>query len=247
VWVSHPARVRSVVAHPRWHSERCLESDADEMDVGISVQRCARGDTGAAGAAWLHKNRNHGCTDQALGCRVHIDEASESDTPDVLFVERSAFGDEEEAELVRALLSDPSAQPRLSLLAREGDRPVGHVLFTAARLKGPPHSGPIAILAPLAVVPDAQRRGIGGALIERGLQLLHEAGVSLVFVLGHPDYYPRHGFEPAGRLGLNPPFPIPDDNADAWMVQALRPNVIGALHGTVLCADELTKPELWKE
>jgi putative acetyltransferase len=185
--------------------------------------------------------------DQALGYRVRIEEALESDTPDVLFVERSAFGEEEEAELVRSLLSDPSAQPRLSLLAREGDRPVGYVLFTAARLKEAPPSGPITILAPLAVVPDAQGRGIGGALIERGLQLLLESGVSLVCVLGHPDYYPRHGFEPAGRLGLNPPFAIPDDSADAWMVQALRPNVIGALHGTVLCADELNKPELWRE
>jgi putative acetyltransferase len=178
---------------------------------------------------------------------VRIEEASESDTTDVLFVERAAFGYDKEAELVWALLNDPSAEPRLSLLAREGDRPVGHVLFTAARLREVSHSGSIAILAPLAVVPDAQGRGIGGTLIERGLQLLQRSGVELVFVLGHPTYYPRHGFESAGRLGLDAPFTIPDEDADAWMVRALRPDVIGSVRGTVVCADVLNKPEHWRE
>jgi putative acetyltransferase len=178
---------------------------------------------------------------------MKIDVASDSDTPDVLLVERAAFGHDTEAELVHALLSDPTAQPCLSLLAREGDRPVGHVLFTAVRLKDTPPSGLYAILAPLAVVPDAQGRGIGGALIERGLQLLKKSGVDLVFVLGHPDYYPRHGFEPAGRLGFDAPFPVPDEDAGAWMVRALRPNVIGSVRGTVMCADMLAKPEHWRE
>jgi putative acetyltransferase len=178
---------------------------------------------------------------------IRVDEASESDTPDVLLVERAAFGSDTEAELVRALLHDPSAQPVLSLLAREGARPVGHVLFTAARLREASHPGPLAILAPLAVVPEAQGRGIGGALIERGLQLLRESGVDLVFVLGHPSYYPRHGFEPAGRAGLDAPFPIPAEHADAWMVLALRPELIGVVRGTVMCADTLNRPEYWRE
>jgi putative acetyltransferase len=178
---------------------------------------------------------------------VLIEEASNSDMQDVLLVERLAFGEDEEAELVRALLGDPSAEPLLSLLAREDGRPVGHVLFTAARLEEAPDVRPIAILAPLAVVPDAQGRGVGGALVERGLQLLAEAGVALVFVLGHPDYYPRHGFEPAGRLGFTAPFPIPEEDADAWMVQALGSNVLGSAGGTVICADALNEPEYWRE
>jgi len=176
-----------------------------------------------------------------------IDEASESDLADVLFVERAAFGEDAEADLVRALLNDPSAQPSLSLLAREGGRPVGHVLFTAVRLRGAAGSPPMAILAPLAVVPDVQGNGIGSALTERGMQLLGESGVGLVFVLGHPSYYPRFGFEPAGRLGLDAPYPIPDEHADAWMVVALRPGIIGVARGTVACADVLDKPEYWRE
>lgn len=179
---------------------------------------------------------------------MHIEEAADSDLQDVLLVERMAFGhDQDVAELVSALLSDPSARPLLSLLAREDGCPVGHVLFTAARLEGTPRAVSIAILAPLAVVPDAQRRGIGGELIRRGLQLLSDSGAELVFVLGHPEYYPRHGFEPAGRLGFAAPFPIPDEQADAWMVQALRPDVIGPVRGTVLCADAMNKPEHWRE
>jgi putative acetyltransferase len=178
---------------------------------------------------------------------MHIEEASDTDLPDVLYVERMAFGQDAEAELVDDLLGDPSARPLVSLLAREGERPLGHILFTAARLAEIPDAVTVAILAPLAVVPDAQRQGVGGALIERGLSHLSGSGVGLVFVLGHPEYYPRHGFEPAGRLGFAAPFPIPNEDADAWMVQALRPDVIGRVGGTVICADALNKAEYWRE
>lgn len=131
--------------------------------------------------------------------------------------------------------------------AREDERPVGHILFTAARLEGAANPASISLLAPLAVVPADQGRGVGGRLIEQGLQLLSESGVDLVFVLGHPQYSPRHGFEPAGRLGLAAPFPIPEEDADAWMVQALRAGVIGSVRGTLVCADSLNCPEHWRE
>lgn len=178
---------------------------------------------------------------------LHIEEASVSHLEDVLKVERAAFGYDKEAELVRALLDDPTALPRLSLLAFEGERAVGHVLFTSARLDEAPGEASVALLAPLAVIPDFQNQGIGGKLIERGVQMLTESGVDLVFVLGHPGYYPRYGFEPAGRLGFAAPYPIPDEHAGAWMVQALRPGVIGSVQGTLVCAEALNKPEHWRE
>jgi len=178
---------------------------------------------------------------------MRIREASELDLDDVLSVERLAFGHDKEAGLVRDLLDDASAKPILSLLAFDGDRAVGHILFTAVCLSKTRQGISAAILAPLAVVPDAQKQGIGGKLIERGLRLLCESGVELVFVLGHPEYYPRHGFKPAGNLGFEAPYPIPDEHADAWMVQALRPDVIGSVSGKVICADALNKPEHWRE
>ena len=173
--------------------------------------------------------------------------ATESHLPDVLRVEREAFGQDDEGALVNDLMNDPSAAPILSLLAVEGARAVGHVLFTAAHVAEAPAAAKVSLLAPLAVVPELQRKGIGGKLIERGLELLSQAGVDLVFVLGHPEYYPRHGFEPAGRLGFAAPFPIAEEDAGAWMVQALTPGVIGSVRGTVACADALSKPEYWRE
>ncbi|MEM9906528.1 MAG: N-acetyltransferase [Cyanobacteria bacterium P01_D01_bin.44] len=188
-----------------------------------------------------------------MNIHAKIQAASESDLEDVLFVERAAFGHDDEADLVRALLKDPSAQPVLSLLVFQDDRAVGHILFTTAHLTAiqtttsPQTTISIAILAPLAVVPDVQRQGIGGQLIESGLQLLSKSGIDLVFVLGHPTYYPRHGFQPAGQLGFEAPYPIPAEHADAWMVQALRPNLIGTVAGKVVCADVLNNPEYWRE
>ena len=179
--------------------------------------------------------------------RFQIREAMEADLNDVLSVERLAFGYDKEANLVEALLYDPSAKPVLSLLAFDKDRSVGHVLFTEARLSGSRNAASIVLLAPLAVVPDAQKQGVGGKLIAQGLKLLSESEVDLVFVLGHPEYYPRYGFKPAGRLGFEAPYPIPDEHATAWMVQALRTGLIGTLRGKVVCADALNKPEHWRE
>ena len=182
--------------------------------------------------------------------KIYIREASNSDLEDVLLVERLAFGEEEEAELVKNLVSDRSAYPILSLLAFQDDRPVGHILFTKAHLRNNQNallSVSIGILAPLAVVPNAQKQGIGGKLIEKGLELLSKSGVTLVFVLGYPEYYSRHGFKPAGRLGFDAPYAIADKNADAWMVQALRPGAIGSVSGQVICADTLNKPKYWQE
>ena len=177
---------------------------------------------------------------------MFIREAEYTDLEDVLAVERAAFGYEKEAELVRDLLGDASAEPIISLLAYDGNKAVGHILFTRASLK-PEAPLAIHILAPLAVVPDYQRRGIGGKLIKKGMGLLSEMGVDLVFVLGHPEYYPRHGFRPVGNLGFAAPYPIPEKDSDAWMVQELRSGVIGRFKGQIVCADELNKPEHWRE
>jgi putative acetyltransferase len=176
---------------------------------------------------------------------LRIAEATPADLEDVLSIERAAFNEPDVAELVRELLDDASAEPRLSLLAWDGERPVGHILFTAARLEGASREVAISILAPLAVVPDAQGKGVGGSLIEHGIRRLEESGVELVFVLGHPGYYPRHGFVPAIRQGLFAQYPISPE--EAWMVRALRQGVVGSERGTVVCSDAMNRPEHWRE
>lgn len=176
-----------------------------------------------------------------------IGEATENDLDIVLAVERSAFGQADEAELVRALLSDPTARPALSLLAWRETTAIGHILFTSIAVTGEPRDASAALLAPLAVVPEAQGQGCGGALIEDGLRRLGATGVALVCVLGHPGFYRRHGFEPAGPHGLEAPYPIAAEHADAWMVRALREGVLGAITGRVRVADALAKPDYWRE
>lgn len=165
----------------------------------------------------------------------------------VLEVERRAFGSEIEAALVEKLLSDSSAEPYISLLAFSGKQAVGHILFTRVQLSENPET--LAhILAPMAVVPEFQGKGIGGALIRAGTDRLKEMGSKLVFVLGHIDYYPRYGFiNDAARFGFLTPFPIPREVADAWMVQELLAGEIESNNGKVMCADSLMKPEYWVE
>ncbi|HIP77665.1 MAG TPA: N-acetyltransferase [Kiloniellaceae bacterium] len=186
-----------------------------------------------------------------------IRETAENDLAAILRVHRQAFGQEDEAALTEAILSDPSAQPVVSLLALVEGEPAGHILYSRARLSAHPSSGArssgveagpsAALLAPLAVVPAAQGQGIGGALIQRGLEELSRAGTAFVFVLGYPAYYQRHGFQTAGRLGFAAPYPIAERNADAWMVQALGDDKGGEGDYQVACADSLNKPEYWVE
>ena len=76
---------------------------------------------------------------------------------------------------------------------------------------------------------------------------LGECGVELVFVLGHPSYYPRFGFQPAGVLGFEAPYPIPNENADAWMVKELEPGAIQRSQGRVECSSVLSDSKHWIE
>lgn len=178
---------------------------------------------------------------------IQIREASDQDMPALLAVHRDAFGQDDEADLVQALVNDSSARPWLSLIACEGETLLGHILFTSAGLSAAARAVPASILAPLAVAPPAQGQGIGGRLIVEGLARLAGSGTELVFVLGYPLYYTRHGFRPAGPLGFKAPYPIEEKNADAWMVRALKKTVLGSWRARVTCAKTLDKPEYWRE
>lgn len=179
--------------------------------------------------------------------KLKIKNATDSDLKDVLRIHTEAFGQNQESNLVKELLNDGSARPLVSLLAIDKEKAVGHVLFTTVRITGNEGAISAMILAPLAILPDAQGKGAGGTLIREGLRQLSELKIDLVFVLGHPGYYPRFGFRPAGSRGLEAPYPIPEKNAAAWMVQELKPGVIGNVHGKIICADTLNEPEHWQE
>jgi putative acetyltransferase len=137
------------------------------------------------------------------------DEAA-GDAPAVHAVHQEAFGSPVEAGIVDALRT--ACDDRVSLVAEADGEIVGHILFTPAEIDGANESIRGYGLAPVAVRPAWQRRGVGSALIAEGIRRLREAGAPFVIVLGHPEYYPRFGFERASQHGVRCQWPgVPDE------------------------------------
>lgn len=151
---------------------------------------------------------------------VFIRAETETDHHAVDRVNELAFGAPGEARLVAALRGPAS----LSLVAEHAGEIVGHAFFTPVTVDGADLSGAMA-LGPMAVVSEHRRCGIGSELVRAGLDVCRTAGLSAVFVLGHPGYYPRFGFAPALPLGFDCEWDVP---ADVFQVLELEP---GALHG----------------
>lgn len=177
-----------------------------------------------------------------------IRETKDGDLHQIMEVEKQGFGYDKEAKLVSELLTDKSAAPIVSLLAFRQDEAIGHILFTRAYFDGQEKQPLIHILAPLAVKPDYQRKGVGGMLIKAGIKTLQEIGSNLVFVLGHKEYYPKFGFIPhAEKLGYPAPYPVSDEYSDYWMVQPIRPAGFNIGTGKIKCSDVLNRPEHWRD
>lgn len=130
-------------------------------------------------------------------------------------VVRDAFGGETEVRLVHQIRSGPGYVPAFSLVAADESEIVGHIMLSYVRLG----EGRVLQLSPLAVKPSRQNQGIGDALSRDALMRADEHLEPLVLVLGHPEYYPRFGFESARGLGLDPPDDAITDGP--WMVKKL--------------------------
>jgi putative acetyltransferase len=139
-----------------------------------------------------------------------------------------AFGRPAEADLVDALRA--RSKTTLSLVAVEDDRIVGHILFSPVTIDSAARTFSAVGLAPMAVLPERQRRGIGSQLVSAGLLECRNAGYDCVVVLGHPTYYPRFGFVPASRYGLRSEYEVPDE---AFMALAWRAGVLEDRGGVV--------------
>lgn len=143
-------------------------------------------------------------------------------------VNERAFGQPNEANLVDSLRE--AGAIICSLVAEEDGEIVGHILFSPATLSAPGKTTAIAALGPLAVLPEWQRRGVGGALIVAGLEVCRVAGNDLVIVLGHADYYPRFGFRPSAPLGIRWERNVP---VEVFMVCELRAGALAGQSGVV--------------
>ncbi|MDB4778242.1 N-acetyltransferase [bacterium] len=151
----------------------------------------------------------------------------ETDETDVRLVNTSAFEATTYADLVDALRKH--ARPVVSLVAEVDDSVVGHIMFSPVTLSGHPELK-VSGLAPLAVAPGHQRAGIGSALVRAGLEQCKQLGFVAATVLGHPEYYPRFGFTPSSRFGIDSEYDAPEN---AFMVLEIQPGALNEVNGTV--------------
>ena len=143
-----------------------------------------------------------------------------TDYPAVAAVNDAAFGSENVARLVALIRESSLYVPELSLVALDGGGSVvGHIMFSYVALETDDGERRLLDLAPLAVHPDHQNRGIGTALTNHGLGLIDGRGEPLILVEGILSYYPRFGFERASRHGIKPP--SQEIREDAFMVKLL--------------------------
>ncbi|MEE2888247.1 MAG: N-acetyltransferase [Planctomycetota bacterium] len=159
-----------------------------------------------------------------------------SDTSRIRQVVKSAFGQNEEADLVDRLRCTEALA--ISLVSVDnaqtagGDpaRIIGHLAFSPVSIEQT--TTPISMLglAPVAIVPEYQGQGIGSRLIKAGLTKCRREGVDLVVVLGHPWCYPRFGFRPAHLMGLTSEY---NSSPEAFMVLELTPGVLSTCAGLV--------------
>ena len=137
-----------------------------------------------------------------------------------------------EVGLVDAIRRSDRFVPELSLVAEVDGRVAAFAMFSLVDLMAEPgddHGVPVLALAPVAVAPDFQNRGLGSAVVRAGLEAADSRPEPLVVVLGEPAYYGRFGFEPAAGLGVHPPAEYPPAYFMVKRLAAWRPGVEGTV------------------
>lgn len=144
-----------------------------------------------------------------------------------------AFGQAPEASLVDRLREN--CLNILSLVAAQDDQVVGHIVFSPVKIEGDRTLDGMG-LGPMAVLPEFQHRGIGSRLVQAGIEILKNQGSPFIIVVGHPEYYPRFGFELASHSGIRSQWEgVPDE---AFMILILNENALSDIHGVARYSSE---------
>jgi putative acetyltransferase len=155
-----------------------------------------------------------------------IREETAEDISGIREVNKAAFETDGEADIVDLLREKKKFI--FSLVAEIDEQIVGHILFTPASIVYKDDNFDAAGLAPMAVLPGYQKSGIGKALVNKGLELLRDTVYDVIIVLGHPEYYPKFGFELASKYGIIYEHEVPDE---AFMVLELKEGVLKHIQG----------------
>jgi putative acetyltransferase len=150
----------------------------------------------------------------------------------------AAFRRSNEADLVDKLRGVAST---LSFVAVEFDRIIGHIFYSPVEIARKQTNNLLTLgLAPIAVLPDHQRQGIGSLLIRHSLSECLRLGCQAVFVLGSPQYYSRFGFIAAKEKGLKCEYKVPDE---LFMVLELKSRALEGCSGIVKYRSEFQEVE----
>ncbi|WP_171021603.1 GNAT family N-acetyltransferase [Parasedimentitalea maritima] len=155
-----------------------------------------------------------------MSTHIEISDELPENSGDIEQLYRDAFPDEDLVPLVKKLLA--SGDEVLSLTATKGGNLVGHAVFTTCgiAIENEASDQGVALLGPVAVLAALQKQGIGGSLIQKGLERLTASGIAQVFVLGDPNYYSRFGFQEDGLIA--PPYPLLEQWRPAWQSKSLQ-------------------------
>jgi predicted N-acetyltransferase YhbS len=146
----------------------------------------------------------------------------DSDRNEVYRIHQDAFQRDDEAELVEKLRKNSQFNPNLSFIAVMEKKIVGHILFTPVQISSKSISS--LALAPISILREYQRQGIGSQLIEYALNEVKSQGFESVIVLGHEHFYPRFGFLPAKKFQIRAPIPL--ENENCFMALELKPQAL---------------------
>jgi putative acetyltransferase len=162
---------------------------------------------------------------------IHIRSETILDVESIRNVNIQAFKQENEANLVDAIRNSVHFIPELSLVAETSNGEiVGHILFSQIFIGNHEQEWQTLGLAPMAVIPSHQNQGIGSYLVKEGIKRCKELGYRHIAVLGHPNFYPKFGFEKSSNYNIESPFPVPED---VFMIIELEEGALRGISGKV--------------
>ena len=159
---------------------------------------------------------------------ILVRQATASDSSAIREINEAAFKRKDEADLVEAITASRHFVPELSLVAEYQFTKAGYVLFSKVNLENS-QADNILALAPVSVMPEYQRNGVGSKLIKFGITRSNELGFPLITVLGDPGYYSRFNFVLATKYNITCPFPNCEEHYMVMPMDTYTPDLKGKI------------------
>lgn len=140
-------------------------------------------------------------------------------------------GYENEAELVKKIRREKNYDPQLEIVAINNSQIIGHGLLSEVQINSQVRQLTGLVLAPLAVLPTQQQKGIGSAILQELEKRATQLGYPFISILGHPSYYHKFGYVSARQFDVTPPFPLPEE---AFMLKELLADSLTGISGTLI-------------